>query len=471
MTFNSYSAVLFIAAVLSFYFLLRKRSHQNAMLLAASLVFYAFGEPIFILLLLSCIGISFYGALQVESRAENAKPLLAVCIVLLLGILGVFKYFNFFVDSFHVFFDSIGLPFQRITLSIGLPIAISFYTFQSIGYLIDVYRGNAPAERNLRDYALFVSFFPQLVAGPIERSTNLLKQIKSDRQVTGADLTYGLYMVIQGFVKKVVIADNLAPIVDGVLQNPALGGPIVAVAMLGFAFQIYCDFSGYTDIARGISRMMGIRILLNFRHPYISKNFTEFWRRWHITLSNWFRDYVYIPLGGSRCSEPRMHVNLLVTMTISGLWHGAAANFVLWGFYHGVLLIIHKLYEDHMRAHLPVRLVESRAYVGTAWAITFALTLYGWLLFRVEDFDLIAAYSQQLITAWTLGDIALLLLSQIAPFIFLIVFVDVMETRFVNITESEIKETRLLPLYLALLLVIVILFGVEGGGDFIYFRF
>ena len=349
MTFNSYSAVLFVVVVLCLYFLLRKRSHQNAMLLIASLVFYAFGEPLFILLLLSCIAISYFGARRIASNPAAAKPVLTLCIILLLGVLGVFKYFNFFVDSFHLFFEAIGLPFQKITLSIGLPVAISFYTFQSIGYLIDVYRGNTVAEKNFRDYALFVSFFPQLVAGPIERSTNLLKQLKSDRCVTRSDVTYGIYMVTQGFVKKVVIADNLAPIVDGVLQNPTLGGPIVAVAMLGFAFQIYCDFSGYTDIARGISRLMGIRILLNFRHPYISKSMTEFWRRWHITLSNWFRDYVYIPLGGSRCSEPRMHTNLLITMTVSGLWHGAAANFMLWGFYHGVLLILHKLYEDHCR--------------------------------------------------------------------------------------------------------------------------
>jgi len=471
MTFNSYVAVFFIATVLILYFLLRHRRPQNILLLVASLIFYSFGEPLFILLLITCIVVSFGGARAVASRPAVAKPILVVCIAALLGILGIFKYFNFFVDSFHVFFVAIGLPFQKVTLSIGLPIAISFYTFQSIGYLVDVYRDPEHVEHNFIDYALFISFFPQLVAGPIERSTNLLQQLKSDRTVTGPDVTYGTYLIIQGYVKKVVIADNLAPIVDGVLQNPSLGGPIIAVAMLAFAFQIYCDFSGYTDIARGISRIMGIRILLNFRHPYISRNFTEFWRRWHITLSNWFRDYVYIPLGGSRCSEPRTLLNLLITMTVSGLWHGASANFALWGFYHGILLIIHKLYQDHVRRFLPSRATASSTYSAVCWLVTFSLTLYGWLLFRVEDFDLIQGYTGQLLSSWRLGDIAILLFSQIGPFVLLAAFMDVMETRYLDITNSEVRRTKLLPLYLALLAAIIVLFGVEGGGDFIYFRF
>lgn len=470
MTFNSYIAVLFIAAVVVLYFAVRNRQAQNILLLCASLVFYAIGEPIFVSLLVACILVSYFGALALESSSHR-KWVIGFCITLLLGILGVFKYFNFFVDAFYELFAAIGLPFQKITLAIGLPIAISFYTFQSIGYLVDVYRRKISPERNFIDYSLFVSFFPQLVAGPIERSTNLLQQLKKERTVTGQDVTYGTYLILQGFAKKVVIADNLAPIVDGVLQNPDLSGPIVAVAMLGFAFQIYCDFSGYTDIARGISRILGIRILVNFRHPYISKNFTEFWRRWHITLSNWFRDYVYIPLGGSRCSEPRLYFNLAVTMTVSGLWHGASANFALWGFYHGLLLIVHKFYEDHMRQRVSSQITDSRLYVAAAWTLTFILTLYGWLLFRVEDFSQISAYTASLLVDWSMLDIGWLLLSQVAPFVVLGIAIDRIESYYVDIDKSEMRAHRWLPLYFGFLLTVIILFGVESGGDFIYFRF
>ncbi len=471
MTFNSFEALGFLIVTIGVYWCLRHRRWQNLFLLFASFGFYAYGEPLFVLLLASCILISFYTSHAIVQRGPNSKLILRLAIVALLGILGTFKYFNFFVDSFAVLFASIGLPFQPLTLQLGLPIAISFYTFQSIGYLLDVNAGRTKPEESFTDYALFVSFYPQLVAGPIERATNLLQQVKKPRVVTSADVGYGLYLILQGYVKKVVVGDNLAIIVDGLFANPTLSGPMLVVASLAFAFQIYCDFSGYTDIARGVSRLMGFRILLNFNHPYRSLSLTEFWHRWHITLSNWFRDYVYIPLGGSRVAPWRAHLNVIITMTVSGLWHGASINFVLWGFFHGVLLVVHKIYADLSHPKLG-GIINTRTYILLAWLLTFIATLYGWLLFRVEDVGAIASYSHSLLTDWSHMDIATLLLFQIAPFVAIAVMMDFIESRALNIEQSEVRKWNpLMGVYFAVLLLLIVLIGQEGGGDFIYFRF
>ncbi len=471
MTYNSFEAVAFLAATLAIYWLLGKRTWQNGFLLAASIGFYAYGEPLFVLLLGSCIVVSYYASHAIAEKGPHSQLILRLAIIALLAILGTFKYFNFFVGSFAALFASIGLPFDTITLQLGLPIAISFYTFQSIGYLLDVHAGRTRPESSFMDYALFVAFYPQLVAGPIERATNLLQQIKVERSITPGDVGYGVYLIVQGYVKKVVVGDNLAVVVDGLFANPTLSGPVLVVASLAFAFQIYCDFSGYTDIARGISRLMGFRILLNFNHPYRSLSLTEFWHRWHITLSNWFRDYVYIPLGGSRVAPWRAHLNVIITMTVSGLWHGASMNFVLWGFFHGVMLVVHKIYVDLAHPYLGAA-TSSRGYVFAAWLLTFIATLYGWLLFRIEDLGALSSYTWALATDWQHMDLAVLMLMQVLPFIAIAVVIDLVESRTLDIEQSELRTFNpLTGLYLGAGLLMIILLGQEGGGDFIYFRF
>lgn len=422
------------------------------------------------LLLFACVAIGYVGGHLMAAREEHARLTFAVSTVLLLCILGIFKYFGFFVDSFHSLFAAVGLPFQKITLSLALPIAISFYTFQTIGYLADVKTKRVVPEKNLVEFALFVTFYPQLVAGPIERATNLLKQIKLPREVSMSDLSMGIYLILQGYVKKVVVADNLAPIVDGTLTAEGLSGPIVLVAMLGFAFQIYCDFSGYTDIARGISRLMGFRILLNFNHPYRSLNPTEFWRRWHITLSNWFRDYVYIPLGGNRKGSTRTNVNLFLTMVVSGFWHGASLNFILWGGYHGFLLLAHKTAINVLgRRHQA--LARNFFYKLACWLVTFSAVVFGWLFFRIEETDQLGALLSAVFVDWSLLSVAFLVLSQMILFVFVAVAVDFAESFFVDIESSNLKREFGVEIYLACLLLVIVTLGADSGGDFIYFRF
>ena len=311
-----------------------------------------------------------------------------------LGVLFTFKYFNFFVDTVASRLGFLGFEPDDITLRLALPIGISFFTFQALGYVVDVHRGTVRAERNPVDFFLFVTFFPQLVAGPIERAAHLLPEFKNRRRLSDDDVLSGCYLIVQGLAKKIVVADNIKPIVDTIFGLENASGPLVLAGLIGFTFQIYCDFSGYSDIARGTARLLGFRLLLNFERPYWSGSPAEFWRRWHISLSNWFRDYVYIALGGNRRGPTRTYVNLFATMVLSGLWHGASVNFVLWGAFHGVLLILHRLWDDRLPSN-GVRATTS--YHLLSIAATFALTVYGWMLFRITEWATIVAYTECLV--------------------------------------------------------------------------
>jgi len=468
MLFNSVVFLAFFAVVLIVYWGLSEFRLQNIFLLSASLAFYAWGEPILVSLILACALTGYFAGLAIEARPGAAKSYLTAGSLVALGILFLFKYFNFFVDSMAALFETIGLPFQTTTLRLALPIGISFFTFQTVGYMVDVYRGRVRAERNVLEFLLFVTFFPQLVAGPIERSTNLLPQIKRQRSVDGEDVLYGVFMILQGYVKKVVIADNLGPIVDTIFGSENLSAPLVIVGSLAFAFQIYADFSGYTDIARGVARLLGFHILLNFNHPYVSKSPTEFWRRWHITLSEWFRDYVYVPLGGNRRGSRRVYLNIFITMVLSGLWHGASANFALWGAYWGVLVLAHKAWSS--RRSRAGR--ASRLRTQLSWAGTFVAGLYGWLLFRVEEWSLIVRYTKALFNDWSLSGLGVVLLGQVAVYVLLAILVDTFESKFIAIRSSRLVDRRwTLAPYFAMMLTVVAIFGSESGGDFIYFRF
>ncbi len=468
MIFTSLDFIIFLIFILAFYWSLKNTIYQNYFLVAGSMFFYGYADWRFLSLIISCAIIGYVCAIAVENHQKKKKLFLILGISGPFGILFAFKYYNFFIDSVNSVIKLFGLHTWESSLSIILPIGISFFTFQTVGYLIDVYSGKTKAEKSFFDLLLFVSFFPQLVAGPIERYTHLMPQIKNKRGLNYEDIFYGCYLILQGFIKKMVIADNLAPIVNMLFAQDNLSGPLIIVGLLAFAFQIYGDFSGYTDIARGTARLMGFKILLNFNHPYMSLNPTDFWRRWHITLSNWFKDYLYIPLGGNRKGQTRTYINILITWILCGLWHGASYNFILWGGYHGIALITHKIYSNVTEGF---HVKESRLYVYLARTVTFIVIVYGWIFFRITDANQILTYSIAILTDRRFLDVAFLSFSQIFPFVSLMMLIDYFESKFLLISESKILIQKKLAPYFIVLLIIFACFISETGGDFIYFKF
>lgn len=391
MLFNSLAFAIFLPVVLAGYYLLRgSHKGQNRLLLAASLFFYACWDWRFLSLLFITMIVDFYVAAHLEDLHERGAPdgrrrrVLAISMFCNLAMLGFFKYCNFFIGSMQTLLTALHVPVHTHLLSIVLPVGISFFTFQSMSYTIDVYRGELKPTRDFWDFALFVSFFPHLVAGPIMRAVDLLPQITHPRSVSREQISDGIHLIIWGLWKKVFVADGLAPLVNATFGTPVASGFDTWTAVLAFAFQIYCDFSGYTDIARGVAKLMGFELTLNFNLPYFSRNPQEFWTRWHISLSNWLRNYLYIPLGGNRHGAFGTYRNLMLTMVIGGLWHGAAWNFVLWGAYQGLLLVVHRYASRHWPAALHVR-QPSAAITALKIIVMFQFTCYGWLLFRANS--------------------------------------------------------------------------------------
>ena len=398
MLFNSLPFLLFAPTLLLIYWRLR-HDNQNRLLLVGSYIFYGSWDYRFLSLLAFSTIVDFHCARQIHRALQEsprdllrARQYLIVSCLVNLGLLGVFKYYDFFVLSLEAALESFGIPASLPLLHVILPVGISFYTFQTMSYTIDVYRGELKPTNSLVDFALYVSFFPQLVAGPIERGKTFIPQIINPRHRDGEQAMEGIHLCFWGFFKKVFIADNLSPIVDGVFANGSATGFEVMLGVYAFAIQIYCDFSGYTDIARGVAKLFGFELMLNFDLPYFAKSPSDFWRRWHISLSGWLRDYLYIPLGGSRGSLAFTSRNLMITMLLGGLWHGAAWNFVLWGLYHGTLLVLFRTYEASSLARMVGRM--------PAWIKIFAmfqLTCYGWLLFRAASLAQIRSFSLSLV--------------------------------------------------------------------------
>lgn len=342
MTFTSLTFILFCPLVFALYWTLKTTRRQNVLLLIASYIFYGWWDYRFcgLMLISSVFDFAIGVALDETELPSRRRWWLGLSLVGNLGLLGFFKYFNFFADSAQQLASALGWQLNPGTLEIILPVGISFYTFQSLGYTIDVYRRDLKPARNLIDYLTFVSFFPQLVAGPIERATHLLPQIAGPRNFEYGPAVDGCRQILLGFFKKLVIADRLAAVVNPLFaQSTTATGPEMALAAVCFAFQVYCDFSAYSDIAVGTARLFGIQLMRNFHCPYFSQSVGEFWRRWHISLSTWFRDYLYVPLGGSRVSASRRAVNTMITFVVSGLWHGAAWKFAAWGALHGVAVL------------------------------------------------------------------------------------------------------------------------------------
>ena len=374
MLFNSWQFGIFLPIVFGLYWSVPQR-FRWLLILIASYWFYMSWNVKYIVLILFTTIISYYAAIFLE-RYRDSKPvkkfILTFTLLSCLGVLFVFKYFNFFAESIVDFLNMFALHLHPTTLKLLLPVGISFYTFQTLAYVIDVYRGDVKAERHFGVYAAFISFFPQLVAGPIERTNNLLPQIKAAHEFNYSQATYGMKLMTWGFFKKLCVADVVAVWSDRVFNDVYnYKGFALILAAFFFTVQIYCDFSGYSDIARGCAKLFGIELMENFRSPYFSASIREFWSRWHISLSTWFRDYVYIPLGGNRCGKFRHNVNLMITFIVSGLWHGANWTFVVWGAVHGLAQIVEnafvpKRYEPHGVARA-VRVLGTFTFVMLAW--------------------------------------------------------------------------------------------------------
>ncbi|TWT74298.1 MBOAT family O-acyltransferase [Allorhodopirellula solitaria] len=389
MNFAQAEFVIFLLVVLAATWAAgKRRGLRNGFLLAASYYFYAYWDYRFCGLLLLSTLVDFTVARCMErcQSQRQRRAWLTVSLAVNLGVLGFFKYANFFIDSARPLVESLGL--HAASLDVILPVGISFYTFQTLSYTIDVYRGKLRASSSLMDFALYVAFFPQLVAGPIVRASSLLPQLGSVPALRRRRMYGGFQQLLRGAIKKVVIADRLAESVDVVFAGVDLYSSLTLwVAVIAYAGQIYYDFSGYSDMAIGIAKMLGYRFPANFRHPYLATSMSDFWHRWHITLSTWLRDYLYIPLGGSRGSTWMTKRNLMITMGLGGLWHGAAVTYVLWGIWHGVALVLETMIAPRRDLKRGKRAGWSVASRVLRWAIVMLVVLMGWVLFRSPDWS------------------------------------------------------------------------------------
>lgn len=463
MLFNSNLFLGFLVAFLLLYYTVRNRCvWRNILVLIASYTFYGAWDWRFTGLLALSSWVDYFVGLRLRSTEApgKRKALLTLSLGVNLGALGFFKYFNFFADSMQSLLGMMNVQVDPFTLNVILPVGISFYTFQSLSYTIDVYRGKLEPTRDWVAFFAYVAFFPQLVAGPIERAAHLLPQFQTVRSIRKADIREGMWLLIWGMFKKVVIADNMAPLVDMVYQqDSALAGPVIVLATLAFGIQIYCDFSGYSDIARGVSKLLGFDLMFNFNLPYFATSPSDFWRRWHISLSTWFRDYLYIPLGGSRNGFGNHLLNLMLTMVVAGLWHGAGWNFLLWGAWHGLALCLLVKFR-------PVSL-PAKCF---GWLLTMIIVFIGWAMFRAVSMEQIGFLLSHFWLAefpiW-FGDYSLRLVLFVSP----LALMQIWQAR----TDKKIPSDSL-PSWAhygiqSLLLYAVILFWETGGTPFIYFQF
>jgi D-alanyl-lipoteichoic acid acyltransferase DltB (MBOAT superfamily) len=479
MLFNSISFLVFLPIIFVLYWFVTRGSlkWQNILLLAASYYFYACWDYRFLFLLIFSTGLDYYTGIKMDESATQQKRTywFWLSVIINLGFLGIFKYYNFFIGSFAEGLSHLGFNVNIWTIKVILPVGISFYTFHGLSYVIDIYKKRISAERNFVDYSLFVSYFPLLVAGPIERATHLLPQIKQKRTFDGDDAISGIELMIWGFFKKVVIADTLSVIVNKVYADAAsYGSTALIIAAIAFSFQIYCDFSGYSDIAIGTSKLLGIDLIRNFNFPYLSRNIAEFWRRWHISLSTWFRDYLYIPLGGSKLSKLLSVRNVFIIFIVSGIWHGANWTFMVWGGIHAMLFIPsflvgsnRKYREDIVHSNKLFPSVRDFFQIG----LTFFSVTLAWIFFRAETLgkaihfigDILKNTKGKSLTFDNNDIIA----NSIAFFTFFGISVYLLYRK-----NELIKTRRLMQFSLCLILLILItLLGQFSKQSFIYFQF
>ncbi len=476
MIFHSLDYLVFILVVLTAYWLLPFRG-QNLLLLAASYIFYGYVHQWYLGLIFMTSTLEFFAAQGMEKYPQRKRQLLTITLTINFGLLAAFKYLDFFTGG-NALKVVHALGFTWVTaeqVKHLLPVGISFYTFQSAAYLIDVYRGKLAPRKHWLNYLAFTSFFPQLVAGPIERAGHLITQLEKPRRFDFTLARSAIVLILWGYLKKLAIADNAAVVCNKVfaLQDPPW--PVLWAGVFAFAIQIYADFSAYTDIARGSARLLGIDLIQNFNHPYIATSPVDFWRRWHMSLSTWFRDYVYIPLGGSRHGTVRTCCNIMATFLLSGLWHGASWNFILWGGFHGLLLVIWRFWENAPPALRPERLGRIPQMI-----LTFALINLGWLFFRETDLNMLLHYLTMSPFAASAGEwrAGLYLFSLTALFASPLVIhlaLDLWDQKQLAAgREPPLTQWRWVGLQCAaaiILLVAILLLRSPSSSDFIYFQF
>lgn len=479
MQFNSIEYLLFLPTLfLLYWFVFKSRKAQNLLIVVASYYFYGSWNPRCLILIATTTFCSYLSALLLqksEGKSKLRKLISAANILLNLLILGVFKYFNFFAENFASLLKTFGITADCVTLDILLPVGISFYTFQALSYTIDVYKHKIEPTKDIVAFFAYISFFPQLVAGPIERATNLLPQFLKERQFNYASAVDGMRQILWGLAKKMLVADTCAMAVDTIFRDyQTLDGSMLLLGGVLFAFQIYGDFSGYSDIAIGSSRLFGIGLMQNFKNPYLSRDIAEFWRRWHISLTTWFRDYIYIPLGGSRGSKAMTIRNTFIIFLVSGLWHGANWTFICWGLYHALLFMPllllgrNRRYTDTVAQGRVIPSIKELFQI----AVTFLLVVFGWIIFRAESIGEAAEYITRIFTDFHLtmppyGRRALLL----AALLIIVEWFQRDKMHGLQIEYKGVFRYRAVRWALYYLLFIAIILFAGSNTQFIYFQF
>ena len=474
MIFNSLDFIIFFIIFLILYFSLPNTRSKVILCLVGSYVFYGWWDWRFLSLIFTSTLVDFYLGARIEKErySSKKKKYLLLSITANLGMLGVFKYFNFFIDSFHNVTGLLGLGFNLTSLDIILPVGISFYTFQTMSYTIDIYKGKLQAENDFMTFATYVAFFPQLVAGPIVRASHLIPQFKINHKFDKARLTEGFAQILLGFFKKIVIADSIAKIVETGFSYPETFSSLnLIIIVFLYAFQIYCDFSGYSDIAIGIARMLGYDFPVNFRFPYFAKNFSDFWNRWHISLSSWLRDYLYFTIGGNRFGAKKTARNLMITMLLGGLWHGASWTFVFWGLLHGIYLIIQRKLPklQVIPDNLIINFISNSVKIFT----TFTLVCLAWIFFRAQSFDSAFVIIDKILAFENMSVTSIkspLLTLKVLILISFLVIGEAIYQRY-PIDKIVLKRPILRYFAFSIFFWFILLFGTFSSNQFIYFQF
>ena len=473
MIFNSIEFAAFFVLVFGSILLLPHK-WQNRMLLAASYYFYGAWDWRFLFLIWITTGLDYFCGLRIDQAPDRKTKkfflLLSVCTNL--SILGFFKYTNFFMEGFQDLLGLWGISFNPFFLSIMLPVGVSFYTFKTLSYTIDIYRGQMKATNHLIDFALFIAFFPQLLAGPIERARRFLPQIQNPRRILLEDVYQGGFLIFWGLFQKIFIADNLSRIVDPVFSGGApYDGLTTAIAVYAFTFEIYCDFAGYSNMAIGLGKCLGFDTMINFNLPYFSTSPQEFWRRWHISLSQWLRDYLYISLGGNRKGVLHLYRNLFLTMVLGGLWHGAAWTFVFWGAYHGILLVFHRLAEPILKFISPENRLSQTIWWWIRVIFCFHLIAFGWMIFRAESMPQVWAMVKSMGNPLVFNEASIAVMKKLLFFLSPLVMVQVYQYCKNDLMAVYRSPAAVRSIFYFLCIYLAVVFGAEGGKEFIYFQF
>lgn len=471
MLFNSFEFLIFFPIVCITYFLLKNNKYRNPFLLVASYYFYMNWKPIYALLLIASTLITYFGGILIENKNDNKKSkkiFLILSLVFNLGILFVFKYYNFINGSIFNILQILGIRWVIPNLDILLPIGISFYTFIAAGYIIDIYKGNIKAERNIITYSLFIAFFPQILAGPIGRAKTMLPQFHKEHSFSYDNAVEGIKMMIWGYFMKLCVADRISEYVNAVFDNvPMHNGNSLILASILFTLQIYCDFAGYSNIAIGAGKVMGYDLMENFHRPYLSLSIKEFWKRWHISLSSWFMDYLYIPLGGNRVKYWRYLFNLFITFAVSGIWHGANWTFFLWGSLHGIYLIIYNI-----RVKFIGKIKNPNNFIRLLSRISvFCLVSFAWIFFRANNVNDLFVIITKIFTQRGNIFINKTLFFYSFMSLTILIFKDIKDEFNIKLNFMHSKYTIIRYCSVILLITFILLFGALNGGNFIYFKF